>query len=86
MMKFAGINVSSSVDPNKISLTVESVIKLVALLVGGWATVSGNGLVIPDQVVNQTVDGFTVIITSGLAIWQTMNVLFGIFRKFVKSE
>lgn len=84
MRTFAGINVSSSTDPEKISLTVESFVKLVALIVGGWATVTGNGVVVSDTVVNQTVDGFTIIITSGLAIWQAALMLWGIFRKFVK--
>ena len=77
---------TSSTNPNEISLTVESVIKLIALAVGGWAAVSGNGMIISDAVVNQTIDGFTVIITSGLAIWQSANLLFGVFRKLVKQD
>lgn len=83
MRKFGAF--TSSVNENEISLTVESIVKLVALVIGGWATVKGNGTIIPDVVVNQTVDAFTIIIVSGLAVWQSANTLFGLFRKMVSK-
>lgn len=76
---------TSSANPNEISLTVESVVKIVALLVGGWGMLKGNNLIVSDAIINQTVDGFTIIITSGIAIWQSANLLFGMFRKFVSK-
>ena len=74
---------SSSVNPEEVSLTIESVIKLIGLIVGGFLAMKGSGAVINDELIKQTTDAFTVIAVSGMAVWQSANFLFGLFRKLV---
>lgn len=82
MRKFGGLNVGSSVNPNQISATIEAIVKLLGLVIGGFLTVKGSTMVIDDAIIAQTTNAFVSIATAGMAIWQSANLLFGVFRKF----
>ena len=76
---------SSSVDPSQVSLTVESVIKLIGLVLGGYLSYKGSGMVIDDETIKQVTDAITLVVVSAMSIWQSANLLFGIVRKFIRS-
>ena len=86
MKKFGAFNVSSSTNPKEISLTIESIVKVIGLIIGGFLTVKGSSIVIDDVTLEQTSNALTIIAVSGMSIWQSANILFGIFRKFTKED
>lgn len=74
----------SSVDnPEKLSETVASLVKLVGLVIGAYATMKGTHIAITNDMLQQSTDALVVVITSGMAIWNSSNFLFGLFRKLV---
>lgn len=76
---------TSSVDPSQISLTVESVVRIIGLMVGGYGAIKGSHVVIDNTVIQQTTDALVAVITSGIVVWQSANLLFGLFRKVVTA-
>jgi hypothetical protein len=73
---------SSSVDPQQLSLTVESAVKLIGVLIGGYATLTHmNGFIFGQVELQAISDAIVVIITSALAIYQSSQLIFGLFRK-----
>ena len=69
---------SSSANPQELSLTVVSMVRLiVAVLIGaGVLTVTGG-----DALLEQA----PIIVSAGLATWEASNVLWGAFRKVINA-
>ena len=72
---------SSSVNPQELSLTVVSVVKMIGLLIGSYASAKGIDAVITDQQLELIAQTVVAIITAGLTIVQSGDLLLGIFRK-----
>ena len=67
---------SSSIDPNKLSETVESALKVI----GGILLTVG---IISTPQLNAILGQVGVIVPAAYALWNAGNVLFGAFRKIV---
>lgn len=65
---------SSSVDPQQLSLTVTSVTRLVISLLVAWGLMSTTGA---DTVLEQV----PVLVSAGYATWQGVETIWGIARK-----
>lgn len=74
---------SSVDDPQKLSESVGSFIKIIGTIIGAWLAMKGSHVVIGNEAIEQTTNAFTVIITSGFAIWNSAQLIFGLFRKIV---
>lgn len=79
-------NFSSIDNPEKLSESVASFVKIVGVIIGAIGTVKGSHIVIDSEIIQQTTDALIVVITSGFAIWQSAQFLFGIFRKIVAKR
>ena len=74
---------SSSVNPQELSLTVVSVVKMIGLLIGSYASAKGIDAVITEPQLELIAQAVIAIITAGLTIVQSGDLLLGIFRKIV---
>lgn len=76
---------SSVDDPQKLSESVASFVKIAGLVVGAFLTMKGSHVAIDNAVMQQTTDALVVVITAGFTIWNSANLLMGLFRKLVSK-
>lgn len=72
---------SSSANPQELSLTVKSIVKIVGLVIGSYASLQGIDGVITDEQLSQIADAVIVIVTASLTIVQSGDFLLGVARK-----
>ncbi len=72
---------SSSTDPAEISLTVETVVKILGIILGGIGTIKGVNLMIPPSTAQAIVDIATAGIAGGLTVYHSGQLLWGLFKK-----
>lgn len=75
----------SSVDPNKLSLTVQSLAKAIIFLVGYYAVSKGFDPTIATSQINQLTDVVINIIPAGFAVYHGIEAVWGITRKLIYS-
>lgn len=73
---------SSSDNPQELSLTVSSVVKLVAIALSAIGAYKGVDLTISDGELQQVTDALLALVVAGFSIQQSCNLLLGIFKKF----
>lgn len=72
---------SSSANPEEISLTVQSTLKVAGSLIAMLGAIKGINLIIPASVLQEATDAITVVITSGIAIYHAGDILWGLGRR-----
>ena len=72
---------SSSTNPQELSLTVTSILKIVGLLIGSIASAKGVDVMISNEQLDQVAQAVIVIITAGATILQSGELILGIVRK-----
>lgn len=72
---------SSSANPQELSLTVTSIVKILGLLIGSVASAKGVDVMISNEQLDQVAQAVIVIITAGATILQFGELVFGIVRK-----
>lgn len=74
---------SSSIDPTQLSETVQALAKVLAgvLVFTGVFTVADSTSLLAN--VNQVVTEILALVPLGYAVWNSSNVIFGLFRKAI---
>lgn len=72
---------SSSANPQELSLTVTSIVKILGLLIGSISSAKGVDVMISNEQLDQVAQAVIVIITAGATILQSGELILGIVRK-----
>ena len=78
---------SSSIDPQKLSMTVRGVLKTagaVAIALAPFLNVGAEDVSHLFDSLNAFMDGFDTLMVSGLAVWGLGEAVWGAVRKFKK--
>lgn len=77
---------ASSLDPSKISLTVESLAKMAVFLFGAYAMNKGFDPTTATSQIQAIRDAVLVIVPAGFALYHACVALYGIIRKFMVTK
>lgn len=80
-----GSILSSSEDPQKISLAFESVVRVIAIALGGYGALRGLNWVIPDQNIKTIADTLTATFVACGTIYHFVNLSWGLIRRGVNA-
>ena len=76
-------SIQSSVDPTKISLTIESLANFIGFIIGYYLMKKGFDPSVATNIVQYIADTTVTIIPTGFAMWHGVHAIFGAIRKLV---
>lgn len=74
---------SSSANPQELSETVSSILKMIGYFLGTLATLKGVDANISDEQIEQLTNAIVLIISSGFAIYQSGTLVMGFVRRLI---
>lgn len=76
----------SSIDPSKLSLTVESGSKTIIGIIGYFAVLKGLDSQVITSQLQATVDTLVTLITAGYTAYHALQTTYGLIRKMFVSK